>query len=227
MGSVMLSKDKIKVLQRAYEAIGFELGAIDGIYGPRTAAAEAAIHQALVGFAGPSTVPAAWLPDVPMDRVIFHWTAGVYEPNGLDRHSYHILIDGEGDLVRGEFSIADNVRPRPGEYAAHTLNCNSGSIGVALCGMAGAVERPFDPGLRPIKAVQWQKLAHVLTDLCLFYNIPITPRTVLSHAEVQGTLGIKQRAKWDIARLPWDDTKTDATSIGNQMRGMVTHLAQN
>jgi hypothetical protein len=216
-----LTKTEVRVLQRAYRDMGYYPGPIDGIYGPQTAAVEQAVHLALAGFSGSRVVPASWLPAVPMDRVIFHWTAGQYVPNSLDLHSYHILIDGDGKLHRGQFSIADNVSPSPGNYAAHTLNCNSGAIGVSLCGMAGAREIPFDPGLRPIKVEQWLKLPQVLADLCRVYAIPVTPRTILSHAEVQGTLGIRQKAKWDIARLPWDITLLSATTIGNQMRNMT------
>jgi N-acetyl-anhydromuramyl-L-alanine amidase AmpD len=152
-----------------------------------------------------------------MDRIVFHWTAGRHVANAGDRKHYHILIEGTGDLVRGP-SIALNASPvRPG-YAAHTLNCNGGAIGVALCGMIGAQERPFDPGTEPITQAQWDKLALVIRDLCRFYGIPVSPRTVLSHAEVQRTLGIKQRAKWDVARLPFDLGTVGATDIGDEMR---------
>jgi hypothetical protein len=46
-------------------------------------------------------------------------------------------------------------------------------------------------------------------------------KTVLSHAEVQQTLGITQKGKWDIARLPFDDSIKGAIAIGDQMRGLV------
>jgi hypothetical protein len=35
---------------------------------------------------------------------------------------------------------------------------------------------------------------------------------------VQRTLGIKQRAKWDVARLPFDLGTVGATDIGDEMR---------
>ena len=75
-----------------------------------------------------------------MARVICHWTAGRHRANGLDRQHYHILIEGDGRLVRGVPTIDLNAEPVKPGYAAHTRNCNGGSIGVALCGMVGARE---------------------------------------------------------------------------------------
>jgi hypothetical protein len=155
-----------------------------------------------------------------MDRIVFHWTAGRHTANAAERKAYHILIEGTGDLVRGP-SIALNANPVKPGYAAHTLNLNGGSIGVALCGMIGAQERPFNPGPEPITQRQWDVLPRVLGDLCRFYKIPVTPETVLSHAEVQGTLGVKQKNKWDIARLPFDLGTVGADAIGDEMRAAI------
>jgi N-acetyl-anhydromuramyl-L-alanine amidase AmpD len=155
-----------------------------------------------------------------MDRVIWHWTAGRHQANAGDRRHYHVLIEGDGTLIRG-VDIALNVNPVKPGYAEHTLNCNGGSIAVSLCGMIGAQERPFKPGPEPITQAQWDKLPVVLAELCAAYGIPVTPRTVLSHAEVQGTLGIRQRGKWDIARLPFELGTVGATDIGDEMRAAV------
>jgi hypothetical protein len=126
--------------------------------------------------------------------------------------------------VRGKPTIDLNQAPARKGYAAHTLNCNSGSIGVSLCGMAGAVESPFSAGKSPITREQWDALAGVLADLCRRYAIPVTPATVLSHAEVQSTLGIKQRGKWDIARLPFDPAVIGARAIGDRFRAAARAL---
>jgi N-acetyl-anhydromuramyl-L-alanine amidase AmpD len=156
-----------------------------------------------------------------MQRIIFHWTAGSNKASALDKKHYHILIEGDGKLVRGDPSIALNDSPVKPGYAAHTLNLNSDSIGISLCGMAGAKENPFVAGKSPITQAQWHQLSACLAQLCQRYAIPVTPKTVLSHAEVQPTLGIKQRGKWDIARLPWDLSMKDPIKVGNQMREMV------
>lgn len=132
-----------------------------------------------------SLIPADWLPDSNARRVICHWTGGDYSASALDRQHYHILIERDGNLVRGLHTIADNDFTSDGKYAAHTLGTNTGSIGVAVCCMAGAEERPFKPGTRPMSEHQWEVMAEVVAELCRRYDIAVTPRTVLGHGEVQ------------------------------------------
>lgn len=119
-------------------------------------------------------------------------------------------------------AISANGIGGTGARASHTLNCNTGSIGVSLCCMAGAVESPFKAGKAPMTREQWDKLAHVVADLCRRYDIPVTRKTVLSHAEVQGTLGIKQRGKGDFTRLAFDPVLKGAKACGNALRPAVS-----
>jgi hypothetical protein len=164
-------------------------------------------------------IPGEWTPRADLRRIIVHWTAGRHAPSGLDRAHYHILIDGAAALIRGTPSIAANaVSSSLAPRASHTLNCNSGSIGVALCGMGGAVESPFDAGRWPITPAQWAALPQVLAQLCTRYRIPVTPQTVLSHAEVQANLGIRQRGKWDIVILPFAPDLNTAREVGDRFR---------
>jgi len=231
-------------IQRALVALGYSL-VVDGAMGPKTRAALQTFQRgaglAADGVVGPLTagalqraiakkgaaaqqaaggqIPADWMPDAQMNRVVIHWTAGAHRASGLDRSHYHILIEGDGKLVRGipSIDLNDARGAKPG-YAAHTLNCNTGSIGVSLCCMAGAEESPFKAGSAPMTREQWDMLPKVLAELCRRYGIPVTPRTVLSHAEVQGTLGIKQRGKWDISRLAFDPSVVGAQSCGDDFR---------
>ncbi|KQQ38712.1 N-acetylmuramoyl-L-alanine amidase [Rhizobium sp. Leaf306] len=167
-------------------------------------------------------ISSAWMPDAKIIGIVFHWTAGQNKASDLDRSHYHVLIEGDGKHVRGVPSIDLNSLPKAKSgYAAHTLNCNTGFIGVSLCGMAGAIEIPFSAGKQPITRVQWDELANVLAQLCKRYGIKVSRKTVLSHAEVQTNLGIKQKGKWDIARLPFDTSIQGAVAIGDQMRAMV------
>ncbi|KQQ70932.1 N-acetylmuramoyl-L-alanine amidase [Rhizobium sp. Leaf321] len=167
-------------------------------------------------------IPAAWMPDAKITGIVFHWTAGQNKASDPDRSHYHLLIESDGKHVRGAPSIDLNSLPKAkAGYAAHTLNCNTGFIGVSLCGMAGAIENPFSAGKQPITRVQWDELANVLGQLCNRYSIKVSRKTVLSHAEVQTNLGIKQKGKWDIARLPFDTSIQGAAAIGDQMRAMV------
>lgn len=199
--------------------------AADGIVGPQTIRAlQAAVaEKSEPRTQAPATgiVPAAWMPVARLERIVFHWTAGNSTASNIDRAHYHVLIEGDGKLVRGIPSIAANGIGGSGQRASHTLNCNTGSIGVSLCGMTGAIESPFNPGKSPITAIQWKTLADVLADLCRRYDIPVTPRTVLSHAEVQSTLGVAQRSKWDISRLPFAPTVIGAKACGDAMRSAV------
>lgn len=168
-----------------------------------------------------SFIPSSWLPDVNMQRIICHWTAGANKASEFDRGHYHILIEDDGKLVRGIPSIDLNTNPKKPGYAAHTLNCNTGSIGVSLCCMGGAVESPFNAGKWPMTKKQWEVLSSVLAELCTFYKIPVTEKTVLSHAEVQGNLGITQRGKWDYTRLAFDPSVKGARACGDKLRSEV------
>lgn len=156
--------------------------------------------------------------------IVFHWTAGVGMASGLDRQHYHYLVQRDGSISLGTNKPEANINTGDGSYAAHTLNANSGRIGVAMCGMMGAVERPFSAGSAPISWGQVTALCHLLANLCRRYDIPVTRKTVLSHAEVQPTLGIKQRGKWDVAWLPGMVAVGDPVVIGDRIRADVLAL---
>lgn len=160
-----------------------------------------------------------------MQRIILHWSAGGYTPSNLDKEHYHFIIAGDGTVVPGKWPVEANRKPVKGKYAAHTLNCNTGSIGVAVAAMAGAQERPFDAGRAPITPAQLKALATLCRDLAAKHKIPVTRETILSHAEVQPTLGIKQRGKWDIAWLPGMKAPGDPVAVGDKLRAMIAATA--
>ncbi|MBB3947699.1 hypothetical protein GGQ73_003670 [Rhizobium skierniewicense] len=168
-----------------------------------------------------SVVPADWMPAAKMDRIICHWTAGTHKATEFDRGHYHMLIEADGKLVRGIPSIKLNKAPAKKGYAAHTLNCNTGSIGVSLCCMGGSVEKPFVPGKYPMTKEQWDKLTTVVAELCRKYGIKVTDRTVLSHAEVEHNLGITQRGKWNFTVLAFDLSVKGARACGDKLRAEV------
>ena len=72
-----------------------------------------------------------------MKRIIYHWTAGTYKPNTTDLLHYHYLVDGNGKIHQGVYPVEDNEDCLDGVYAAHTGGGNTGSIGIAFCGMLG------------------------------------------------------------------------------------------
>jgi hypothetical protein len=159
-------------------------------------------------------------------RIVVHWTAGSHNPSSLDLSHYHFVIDGAGKVHPGKWPVSANVKPVPGKYAAHTLNCNTGSIGVAIAAMGGAVERPFNAGKYPITPAQVSALVALCRKLANEYGIPVTRQTILSHAEVQPTLGIKQRGKWDIAWLPGMAAPGDPVKVGDHLRGLIAAGAE-
>lgn len=169
------------------------------------------------------TVPASWMPSASMQRIICHWSAGAHDASWLDRKHYHLIIEGDGNLVRGDRSIADNEAPIRGAYAAHTLNCNTGSIGVSMACMAGATESPFNAGRYPMTRPQWDVFVESVAELCKRYGIKVTPTTVLSHAEVQANLGVRQKGKWDFTRLPPFPDIKGAKACGDFLRAAVIH----
>lgn len=161
-----------------------------------------------------------------MERLIIHWSAGTHTVSALDRQHYHYIIDGAGAVHRGDHPVSSNAGPLvAGRYAAHTLNANTGSIGIALAAMVGAVERPFNAGRYPITPAQVDALARLCADLCRDYTIPVTRKTVLTHAEVQPTLGIAQRGKWDISWLPGMSAPGNPVTVGDTIRARVTAAA--
>ncbi|WP_299623654.1 peptidoglycan-binding protein [uncultured Tateyamaria sp.] len=170
-------------------------------------------------------VPADWMPAASMKRIILHWTGGAYDPSGVDKKHYHLLIDGDGQLHRGNHPITANVPPlSSGGYAAHTKSCNSHSIGLSLCSMGGdARENPFRPGPFPITRAQWAVMDQVVAELCLRYGIEVSRETVLGHGEVQANLGITQNGKWDPMAVEWDPGRP-YREVGDGIRARVAGI---
>lgn len=167
-----------------------------------------------------SIVPAAWMPSCKMNAIVAHWTAGGHKASPLDREHYHVLVEFDGKLIRGDHEISDNVNTADDDYAAHTRRFNTGVIGIAVCCMADATEKPFNPGKFPMTQKGWETMAHATADLAKRYAIPVDKKHVLGHGEVQKHLGIQQRGKWDPMVLPWDRKLTFA-QVGDLFRAKV------
>jgi hypothetical protein len=64
-------------------------------------------------------------------------------------------------------------------------------------------------------------MAQVVAELCDFYDIEVTAKTVLGHGEVEREFPNKpQRGKWDPMVLPWD-TSLSKIQVGEQFRTLV------
>lgn len=154
-------------------------------------------------------------------RIILHWTAGGPRASVHDKRFYHFLTEATGRIVRGDHAPEDNISTRDHIYGAHTRALNTGSIGHAFCGMAMAQPAPLFLGSYPLNEVQLQAGLDHVASLCRRYGIPVTRRTVLTHAEVQPTLGVAQRGKWDIRWLPGMTKIGDAVAIGDLLRERI------
>ena len=164
-------------------------------------------------------------------RIILHWTGGVYRVSKLDQQHYHAILEdleaigrgGDVRVVSGTHSIADNDSARDGDYAAHTAECNTGSIGLAVACMLEAT--PGHAGRYPLTELLWERLAQAAAECCERYKIPITPQTVLQHGEVERQLGHHQNGKWDITYLP-RDPHLEPEGVCDQFRRKVAWYRQ-
>ena len=137
-----------------------------------------------------------------MKRIIIHWTAGVGSPNATDFEHYHYLIDSKGVIYNGKFKPEDNENCSDGKYAAHTGGGNTGSIGIALCGMYGFVG-VNNVGKYPLTRVQCERIFKLVAELSKKYDIPVTADSIMTHYE----FGLKHpnttsKGKIDITYLP-------------------------
>jgi N-acetyl-anhydromuramyl-L-alanine amidase AmpD len=155
-----------------------------------------------------------------MERIIIHWTAGTNYASDFERQFYHYLIDKEGKVLEGIYKPEDNLDCHDGKYAQHCGGGNTGSIGIALCGMYG-YKSFSDVGKYPLTKVQCEKLFSFVARLCKIYNIPITPNTVLTHYEFgQKHPATSSFGKIDIIHLP-PYPEQPKECIGNFIRSKV------
>ena len=153
-----MSRAAISLIQTGVRDLGYDPGKIDGIWGPRTHEALAALLVADGGIAGgqvkPVTSGVIRHEDRVVDEIIVHCSATRPEwmegrplaekraeikrwhlARGWDDIGYHWLIDRDGKVMAG--------RPEtvPG---AHVEGHNAGTIGVCLIGGFGSAETdPF------------------------------------------------------------------------------------
>lgn len=150
-----------------------------------------------------------------------HWTAGGHRASYLDLRHYHEIVEGDGNRVMGDLLPEANENTRDGKYAAHTRALNTGSIGLSMAAMAGAREAPFSAGSHPITDAQLKAFCEMVAEYADTYNIPVDRRTILTHAEVEPTLGVKQRGKWDITWFPGLSRPIDPIEAGDRLREMI------
>ncbi|GAC1388298.1 MAG: hypothetical protein NVSMB31_02070 [Vulcanimicrobiaceae bacterium] len=150
-----------------------------------------------------------WKPAFPagrIEKIYLHWSAGDYR-DVFEAYHYCVALDAAGKIVvANTHDLRENMRDvsiDPGApYAAHTRGRNSFAAGISVMGMKDA--QPHDFGAYPLTESLVDALCTVAARLAAFYEIPIQPHTVLTHAEaavVDGYFGNGDEERWDIARL--------------------------
>lgn len=153
-----------------------------------------------------------------MKRIIIHWTGGANKPCSTDIEHYHYIIDSEGAVLNGKFKPSDNENCKDGKYAQHCGGGNTGSIGVAMCGMYTPKNTPLKQTKYPLTKIQCERCFKLIAELSKQYHIPINPQSIMTHYE----FGLKHpetssKGKIDIIWLPpYGDM--NAGEIGNFIR---------
>lgn len=152
-----------------------------------------------------------------MKRIIIHWTAGANQPNSHEFECYHYLVTGDGLVIEGKYKPEDNLNCQDGKYAAHTGGGNTGSIGVAMCGMAG-FKNHSNVGKYPLTKIQCERCFKLIAELCKKYSILITPQTVMTHYEFgQKNPKTTSFKKIDIIYLP-SHPDVEESKVGDFIR---------
>lgn len=162
-----------------------------------------------------------------MKKIIIHWSAGGYYPNGHDRLCYHFLVDKNGKVYNGIFAPENNEICKAGHYAAHTGGGNTGAIGVSMCGMAGFKNKNF-VGNYPITNVQFEATMRLCAELAKKYNIKIDPTFIFTHYEF-GKLhpNSTSAGKIDITFIPpypWVSELDVGSFIRSKIRWYFNHI---
>lgn len=155
-----------------------------------------------------------------MKVIVMHWTGGGPMPNATDLRAYHALVDQDCHRHDGDLTPEANLDISDGIYARHAGGFNTAAIGLALCGMLGARERPFRPGPHPINKAQFEEGCLWAAEFCVSYDMRVTRDTVVLHSEVRPRFG-RGIYKWDVNWLPGMSGPGDPFEMGDAMRERV------
>jgi len=170
------------------------------------------------------------LPPGRLERIYLHWSGGDYTTLYSAYHFCVAAEPGAPPQVYATHPLQANMRDlrsQPGaSYAAHTRGRNSFAIGLGVMCMKDA--RPDDFGDWPLMEHLIGALCRVARVLAGFYEIPIVPEAVMTHAEAavaDGYFGSgSDEVRWDIARLqpsPRPLVPGDAALVGELLRANI------
>lgn len=133
-------------------------------------------------------------------KIYLHWSAGHY---GQFFDDYHVNIDADGSI----YVSTDDLS----EVKNHTLKRNTGAIGVALAGCAGAGSQSL--GDEPPTAAQIEAMSQVVCALADGLWLTISKECVLTHGEAanneDGETGYHNPYAW------WNDSYGDGDTRGD------------
>lgn len=189
---------------------------VDGVLGPAT---RSAVHEAQRIKQAPKRQDI--FDNSGLHRVIWHWTASTYDVTHSDLTHYNMVFDYQGNAYEGaarpEHQANYNWKRKIG--VSHTRNSNTGCVGLSVSAMHGASGWPkLDWGSYPLTWDGIDAMLEYTAELCEEFDIPVSPWSTLSHAEVEPTLGIPQKSKWDFMVLPGSTAPEDPVKIGNELR---------
>jgi len=152
--------------------------------------------------------------------VVWHWTAGAYGVIDFEKDHYNFIFDTDGNTYDGNHTISEQVNYdwRKGIGASHTKSLNTGWLGCSVDAMGDAKGWPMDWGTYPLTWEGIDAMLETTAEICEEYDVPVSKWTILTHAEVQPTLGVKQNNKWDYMVLPGDNSPRDPVHVGDEMR---------
>jgi hypothetical protein len=161
-----------------------------------------------------------------INRIHWHWAASTYSVNWNVRRHYNGVFDYEGNQYDGGCPPQQQAAYVPYKVGvSHTLNANTGAVGLTFAGMAGATANwganTVDQGSYPLTWKGVDAMLEHTAELCRLFDIKPSPWTTITHCEVQTNIGIKQRNKWDIRVMPESKTLLTEKSAGDILRARM------
>jgi len=154
--------------------------------------------------------------------IVFHWAASSYNVTNDTTKHYNGLFDHTGIEYDGGAPAGHQAQYSRTYGVSHTLNNNTGFVGLAVSGMGDASANwganSVDQGKWPLT---WKGVDAMLKKgafYCKQYDIRPSKWTTLTHAEVQPSLNITQRGKWDFQVLPESTTLLSPIVCGDILR---------
>lgn len=176
--------NEVKKLQTRLNQLGFNCGAVDGIFGAKTHAAVISFQRSrgllMDGIVGPKTSALLWTPAFTgkwMHIVEHH--SGAEEKDAAQIRNYHVNTRGWRDIGYN-FVVERDGKVVTGRSlsikGAHCIEHNHDGIGICMIG---------NMNNHAPTAAQYNAMIDLTAKLCKQYNIPV--KNVLGHREASPT----------------------------------------